>query len=118
VIGHYQILGISPGATEEEVMASLERIRAKMGSYAPGVQISDEMIRINRPAEWTAFITLSDPEARAAYDALIKPPETLAEHLEDVKPAGFVNTFLSYAAAIGLMGAIVLFLAFLGSYLI
>lgn len=112
---HYEVLHLSRDASAEEINAALEPFREKLEGYAPGIVIHDDLIRSNYPDAWNAFLTLSDSESKAAYDRSIRPVQIEIAEVQPAQKKNHLHTFLSYAAAIGLVGIIVFFLALLGS---
>jgi DnaJ-class molecular chaperone len=115
MVDHYHNLNLSPNASAQEIANAFDLIRKKMGTYAPGITISDDLIKTNYPEAWNAHVLLSDPSSKAAYDAMIKAASAQADAEVPAQPRSLMKSILPYAAAVGLVGAILLFFALLGS---
>lgn len=63
---HYEVLGVSPTATSQQVKAAFDKIVAAQADLL--------VFRLPEAVE-DAFTTLSDPGRRAAYDASLLPPK-------------------------------------------
>jgi flagellar biosynthesis protein FlhG len=85
---HYEILGLHPGATEEEVRRAQRRVRRVYSAASPAVygivpfaEVQEMLERID-----AAQATLVDPEKRQIYDrGLFGEPET-PTHAEPIAP--------------------------------
>lgn len=70
---HYERLGISPGASVEEIRTSYRALARRFHPDARGGAAVPEMADINE-----AWRVLSDPGRRAMYDASLRRPEPAA----------------------------------------
>lgn len=80
----YQILEVSPSATEEDILIAAKRLSSRFPEEARDPVTNDAFKRL-----LTAYETLSDPERRAVYDRQLKapPPGLLETKLEASRPS-------------------------------
>lgn len=105
---HYEILGLHPGATDEEVRRSQRRMRRMYGAdsmaiygIAPPAEVNQMLSRIEE-----AYSTLGDPEKRHLYDQRVFPggappaePATASEPVLDPERAAPAAVPAGLAAA-------------------
>jgi flagellar biosynthesis protein FlhG len=95
--GHYEILGLHPGATDEEVRRAQRRVRRTYGAESPaivGVVPPAEVSQMHSRIE-EAYATLADPEKRHLYDQRVfpgGPPSAEPPVDEPVPPPTTVTT--------------------------
>jgi len=90
--GHYQILDVQPGATEEELRRAQRRLRRIYSPESPaiyGVAPPPEVAKMRSRIE-EAYATLIDPEKRHLYDQRVfpggTPPARIEEEVAEVRP--------------------------------
>ncbi len=119
----YVFLKIPPTSTQEEVEVAYMHFRGKINSFAPGLIISEVEFQKEFPEISSAFNTLRDPVLRAEYDrsiAVVEPvaltpaPGVVEEVTLTFKERVVLAT--NYAAFIGLMVMVILFLYMLAGY--
>jgi hypothetical protein len=119
----YVFLRISPLSTQEEVEAAYLNFRDKVNSFAPGLSISETEFEKEFPEISRAFDTLRDPLLRADYDKSIVAAERVSLTPEPIAVEEVPLTFreriglaTTYAAFLGLMLMVILFLYMLAGY--
>src|SRR5690242_5343137 len=76
----YEVLGLAPGASDEEIDAAYSRLQAGLTASAATSPAATEVLRRRRLRLANAYAILGDPEARAAYDVRqgLAPPVSAA----------------------------------------
>ncbi|MDR0775057.1 MAG: DUF898 family protein [Azonexus sp.] len=81
---HYDILGVTPEATLDEIKAAY---RERIETFRQRLHTPEQPDPAELDALRQAIATLGDPQARAAYDAQLKSPATVAQAAGNAPPA-------------------------------
>ncbi|KAK3934490.1 DnaJ domain-containing protein [Diplogelasinospora grovesii] len=92
LVNYYDILGVSPSASESEIKSAYRKLALKyhpdrvQGGTAVVAEATEKMAKINKASE-----VLSDPKSREEFDAELKvfhyAPNGYADHDSDGEPA-------------------------------
>ncbi|MCL2635797.1 MAG: DUF898 family protein [Betaproteobacteria bacterium] len=80
---HYDILGLSPEATLEEIKAAY---RERVEAFRQRLHTPEQPDKAQLDALRQAMATLGDAQARAAYDAQLKAPASVVQAAGNVPP--------------------------------
>lgn len=68
MINYYKFLDLPETIPHEEMVYAFEHFKAQLKKFSPGIEISDEELRLRKPNEWDAYAILINPISRKEHD--------------------------------------------------
>jgi hypothetical protein len=72
MLNYYELLKILSDSTNEEIELAFAAFKNELLKFSPGISVTEEELRLRKPAEWDAYVFLLDAEKRREYDETLK----------------------------------------------
>ena len=80
MVNYYQYLNLPEQISQEEIALAFEQFKNELMKFSPGLNISDDQLRLRKPNEWDAFQVLLDPVSRKEHDELLETERAREEY--------------------------------------
>lgn len=106
---YYSLLGIDRAASPAEIEKAYEAFREKIGSFSPGVTITDSLVARDHPKMWQALCVLRDAASREAYDSSVFAHAEMpaAQTADDLPGESFASKAIEIFKMVIFFGAII-----------
>ena len=72
MLNYYELLKVPQNSSQQEMELVFAEFKRKLLKFSPGINLSDEELRLRKPETWEAFDVLLNEEKRKQYDEVLE----------------------------------------------
>jgi hypothetical protein len=72
MLNYYSLLKLSPDSSQEDIEQAFADFKKELLKFSPGINLSDEELRLHKPETWDAYLFLLNRESRKEHDEILE----------------------------------------------